>query len=187
MNPTPEAPTKTSRNIVFVVVIGVLLAGGCGVLGILAAILFPVFQQARIAAKSSNALSNAKDIGIAISLYTNEYDDHLPPAIKWMDATVPSLVEGSIKTFRSPALKEDEFGLAFYKPLSGMLIYKVRDVDKQPMFFDSDLTQRNATSGLETMPKAGRWQRNGKASNIVGFLDGSVRFVPITEKLETEL
>jgi len=48
------------------------------IIAILAAILFPVFSRAEEAAKKSVCLSNMKQIGLAFSMYLNDYDDHMP-------------------------------------------------------------------------------------------------------------
>jgi len=47
------------------------------IIAILAAILFPVFAQAKLAAKKTVALSNAKQVNLAEQIYQNDYDDHL--------------------------------------------------------------------------------------------------------------
>ena len=48
------------------------------IISILAAILFPVFAQAREKARQTSCLSNNKQIGLAVSMYTQDYDDVLP-------------------------------------------------------------------------------------------------------------
>ena len=45
------------------------------IIAILAAILFPVFAQAKSAAKDTAALSNAKQIGTGMLIYSNDADD----------------------------------------------------------------------------------------------------------------
>jgi prepilin-type N-terminal cleavage/methylation domain-containing protein len=45
------------------------------IIAILAAILFPVFAQARDKARQSACLSNCKQIGMAVSMYVNDYDE----------------------------------------------------------------------------------------------------------------
>lgn len=45
------------------------------IIAILAAILFPVFAQAKAAAKGTAALSNAKQIGTASAIYLADFDD----------------------------------------------------------------------------------------------------------------
>jgi prepilin-type N-terminal cleavage/methylation domain-containing protein/prepilin-type processing-associated H-X9-DG protein len=48
------------------------------IIAILAAILFPVFAQAKLAAKKTVDLSNTKEIGLALMMYSNDYDDSAP-------------------------------------------------------------------------------------------------------------
>ena len=45
------------------------------IIAILAAILFPVFAQAKLAAKKTVALSNAKEIALANMIYSGDFDD----------------------------------------------------------------------------------------------------------------
>ncbi|GIV17563.1 MAG: hypothetical protein KatS3mg022_2998 [Armatimonadota bacterium] len=48
------------------------------IIAILAAILFPVFAQAREQARKTQCLSNAKQIGLASMMYAQDYDETLP-------------------------------------------------------------------------------------------------------------
>jgi prepilin-type N-terminal cleavage/methylation domain-containing protein/prepilin-type processing-associated H-X9-DG protein len=48
------------------------------IIAILAAILFPVFAQAREKARQSTCLSNLKQIGLAFRQYTQDYDEIMP-------------------------------------------------------------------------------------------------------------
>jgi prepilin-type N-terminal cleavage/methylation domain-containing protein/prepilin-type processing-associated H-X9-DG protein len=48
------------------------------IIAILAAILFPVFAQAKAAAKKTQSLSNVKQIMTGILIYSNDYDDGGP-------------------------------------------------------------------------------------------------------------
>ncbi|MBX3112666.1 MAG: prepilin-type N-terminal cleavage/methylation domain-containing protein [Fimbriimonadaceae bacterium] len=50
------------------------------IIAILAAILFPVFAQAKVAAKKAATISNQKQLGTAFNIYTADYDDVLPLA-----------------------------------------------------------------------------------------------------------
>jgi prepilin-type N-terminal cleavage/methylation domain-containing protein len=49
------------------------------IIAILAAILFPVFAQAREKARQTSCLNNCKQLGIALMMYAGDYDDTLPP------------------------------------------------------------------------------------------------------------
>lgn len=77
------------------------------IIAILAAILFPVFAQAKEAAKKTSCLSNTKQIGMATMMYLNDNDDiyfwqpwpgaqnpdwYLPipqPTVGWYDTVQP--------------------------------------------------------------------------------------------------
>jgi prepilin-type N-terminal cleavage/methylation domain-containing protein len=48
------------------------------IIAILAAILFPVFAQAKVAAKKTSDLSNLKQNMMATLIYSNDYDDYIP-------------------------------------------------------------------------------------------------------------
>jgi prepilin-type N-terminal cleavage/methylation domain-containing protein len=48
------------------------------IIAILAAILFPVFAQAKLAAKKAVSISNQKQIGLSVIMYSNDYDDKYP-------------------------------------------------------------------------------------------------------------
>ncbi|MBS1700547.1 MAG: DUF1559 domain-containing protein [Armatimonadetes bacterium] len=48
------------------------------IIAILAAILFPVFAQAKEAAKKTACLSNLKNIGLAMTIYEGDFDDGFP-------------------------------------------------------------------------------------------------------------
>src|SRR2546422_10100149 len=48
------------------------------IIAILAAILFPVFAQAREKARAASCLSNVKQLGLGIAMYTQDHDDFMP-------------------------------------------------------------------------------------------------------------
>jgi prepilin-type N-terminal cleavage/methylation domain-containing protein len=83
------------------------------IIAILAAILFPVFAQAKTAAKKSADLSNTKQIGVGMQLYLQDSDDVLPPSnhrlsgspveIHWSWMVLPYMKNEQI--FVSPADK----------------------------------------------------------------------------------
>ena len=51
------------------------------IVAILAAILFPVFAQAKRAAKDSVTISNVKQLGIGFAMYEGDNEDVIPPTI----------------------------------------------------------------------------------------------------------
>jgi len=48
------------------------------IIAILAAILFPVFAQAKLAAKKAVSISNQKQLGLSLLMYSGDYDDLYP-------------------------------------------------------------------------------------------------------------
>ncbi len=78
------------------------------IIAILAAILFPVFAQAKVAAKKTQSLSNIKQIGLGITMYLNDSDDTYPqsetgecdanhPLVQWY-STVYQYIKSGDKT-----------------------------------------------------------------------------------------
>lgn len=57
------------------------------IIAILAAILFPVFAQAREAARKSSCLSNMKQLGTAVMMYVQDYDETYPQAYYYKNNT----------------------------------------------------------------------------------------------------
>ncbi len=51
------------------------------IIAILAAILFPVFAQAREAARKTSCLNNVKQIGTAYMMYLQDFDESFPPHV----------------------------------------------------------------------------------------------------------
>jgi prepilin-type N-terminal cleavage/methylation domain-containing protein/prepilin-type processing-associated H-X9-DG protein len=63
------------RNVAFTLIeLLVVIA----IIAILAAILFPVFAQAKAAAKQTACLSNVTQLSLGVTLYQNDYDDYDP-------------------------------------------------------------------------------------------------------------
>ena len=61
------------------------------IIAILAAILFPVFAQAREKARQATCVSNARQLGTGISMYTQDYDETMPFATPQRMFDMPGL------------------------------------------------------------------------------------------------
>src|SRR5687767_14059575 len=73
------------------------------IIAILAAILFPVFAQARESARRTSCLSNTKQIGMGLMQYVQDYDETLvlnnnePTTTKaWPDLLQPYIKSGQV-------------------------------------------------------------------------------------------
>jgi prepilin-type N-terminal cleavage/methylation domain-containing protein/prepilin-type processing-associated H-X9-DG protein len=100
------------------------------IIGILAAMLLPALNTARERAKSISCVSNLKQLGLAITLYADDYDSYMPQAstadgLSWQDRLVKYLkqITGVVnvsdyefrrnqKVFQCPSSKLDFIAMA---------------------------------------------------------------------------
>ncbi len=78
------------------------------IIAILAAILFPVFSRARAKARQTACLSNVKQIGLALEMYCQDYDEAYPvvdhaTGYGWWAPLYPYVKNAQV--FRCPAYK----------------------------------------------------------------------------------
>ena len=89
------------------------------IIGTLAAILFPVLARAREKARQTSCLSNLKQLGTALSLYTEDYDGVYPRGQYWPwdgSYTWTNVLEPYVKNtavFRCPSQGNDPFGYGY--------------------------------------------------------------------------
>lgn len=85
------------------------------IIAILAAILFPVFAQAREKARTASCSSNARQLGLAILMYNQDYDERFPFAGwrpndegtgDWQNTTAPYIKNKGI--FRCASSTDDD-------------------------------------------------------------------------------
>jgi prepilin-type N-terminal cleavage/methylation domain-containing protein/prepilin-type processing-associated H-X9-DG protein len=101
------------------------------IIAILAAILFPVFAQAREKARGITCVSNLKQIGLGIVMYVQDYDETLPQnqyytppdtRTTWADMVYPyikngtahldnngSMIQGKDGVWKCPSAPEQDF------------------------------------------------------------------------------
>jgi len=69
------------------------------IIAILAAILFPVFAQAREKARATTCLSNNKQVGLAVAMYLQDNDNTFPAMPKTPDGILTLAGGGKISTY----------------------------------------------------------------------------------------
>ncbi len=91
------------------------------IIAILAAILFPVFASAKLAAKGTMAVSNIKQMGISFMLYAGDVDDMMPLAaygtatkfLLWHDLIDPYLKNKEVWRCPGSTVKNTDASGAF--------------------------------------------------------------------------
>jgi prepilin-type N-terminal cleavage/methylation domain-containing protein/prepilin-type processing-associated H-X9-DG protein len=102
------------------------------IIAILAAILFPVFAQAKVAAKRTSDISNVKNITLGINIYLADNDDVLPMSrtvinggdwwtsrmMSWKDATLPYIKNGGKNYGAGETFNQTSGGGIFESPMA---------------------------------------------------------------------
>ena len=165
-----------------------LLAVGCClapflILPILAAILFPVFAQAREKARFTSCTTNVKRLSFAATVYAQDWDQTLPAAKQWMTRLEPYTkgvgndrngnARPSEYAFHCPSVaprrsNPDKFGYAYNSKLNDVSLITLPNISRIPMIYDSENLQKNANDPFKSV--AHRHQRGA----VVGYADGHV-------------
>ena len=140
------------------------LLGPCA---ILAAILFPVFAQARLAAKRTAAISNLKQISTSAIMYSADNDGHFPIAEHW-ESQLQKYVGGE-SVYYDPSSDEPKVK-AFAMNSSASMAKSdwIEDPINFAMFFTTALQRPSAQGQLESV-------RINGGRGLIGFADGSVK------------
>jgi prepilin-type N-terminal cleavage/methylation domain-containing protein/prepilin-type processing-associated H-X9-DG protein len=109
------------------------------IIAILAAILFPVFAQARQKARQVTCLSNLKQIGNAFWMYAGDYDDCMP-----MEWNPPLGDNGGFDEVLDPYIKSRQIWLCPNNPTKGVDTPPVRDQTRPRHYAMASETIRTA-------------------------------------------
>lgn len=104
------------------------------IIAILAAILFPVFAQAKAAAKKTQCMSNLKNIGLAVVMYAGDYEDCSPQSTAGLNPPPAGtqLVEWSAAVY--PYIKNGKQSNSAFANVGGDGIYKCPEFPVQTQF-----------------------------------------------------
>ena len=172
--PYAEPPKKNNSTMIILIVVGAIAVGGCAVIAIGAAILFPVFSQARLAAKEAQSMSNLKQIGTALQIYVSETDGRLPNATSWQRALIDARLVRDATMFEDPILGVGGrvHGYAMNLAASGVNILALSSPDRSVVTFTSKVLAADAAGAEGTV----RLTPRGKT--LIGFADGSSKAIP---------
>src|SRR2546430_749011 len=100
------------------------------IIAILAAILFPVFAQAREKARQTSCLSNTKQWGLGVMMYVQDYDEVMPisgyeafltPTSYWWNAVSPYIKSGAVAACPSDTSRLNKVPLDSYPTFSYLI------------------------------------------------------------------
>lgn len=139
------------------------------IIAILAAILFPVFAQAREKARSSSCLSNQKQIGLAFSMYAQDYDETYPPyldlnnltgagpggATQWEDIVKPYIKGGNVGGILTcPSASTRAYAYSMNGALAGLSAAQAVKPADTVLTADSCIAPNQANT-VDKLPQAG--------------------------------
>ncbi|GAB4469323.1 MAG: hypothetical protein OHK0029_41920 [Armatimonadaceae bacterium] len=111
-----QLSTRRDRNGFTLIELLVVIA----IIAILAAILFPVFAQAREKARQSTCQSNLKQLGLALAMYAQDYDERMMPAQIGAGSRWPQLLAPYVRLRAFVLCPTANYGI----PVSGSLTYQ---------------------------------------------------------------
>ena len=135
----------------------------------LAALLAPVFMQARERARQVSCESNLKEISVATLMYTQDYDEHLPPAAHWTNVIFP-YVQNRVLFKCSDDNSGSRSSYAFNSAVGGLPLKAVGDPANTVGVFE-------AHSNWDVAGSADLLAFRHEGGANVGFVDGHVMFV----------
>lgn len=150
------SPKKSSAVKIVLIVMACVFGGGILIIGILAAILFPVFQKVRENARLSSCLANVRQIELGLTMYTQEHDGNFPPSsAKYKEAL--SSLGASEQIFHCPSDQGGEVDYSLNTHLQGINLASLPHPERIVAVYE----------GKNQMLD---FRHNGKA--VVGFADG---------------
>lgn len=117
------------------------------IIAILAAILFPVFAQAKAAAKGTACLSNTKQMGMGVQMYLNDNDDRM----FFRSSTHPESTRANIAVLTSdPGYNQMKWWNMLYPYIKNKDVFRC-PADRSPSGPTDTMMQVDAT-GVKTIP-----------------------------------
>ena len=154
------------------------------IIGILAAIIFPVFKRASWSARTESCQSNQKQIALALRQYAHDFDDRLPPvasrSLGWADLLQPYAKNWAIFNCPStPANTSPSTDYFFNGRLAGFDATRIKSPDTTILLGEGDDARPTSTE-LRRFPIAAledkrspAWRHQERGNYT--FADGHVR------------
>jgi hypothetical protein len=141
----------------------------CTLVMIPAAVLFPVFSQARAKAQQASCMSNLKQLSMGVMLYTQDYDMRNPPASTWSDRVIVYTGRNRLLLHCPSTPPDNPCGYAYNSRQSGVRLQDIKYPAETPMIYDSSAGKWNAADPVSSFAPRHRSLGN------VGFSDTHVK------------
>jgi len=173
----PPQPKKSLWPLMIIIILGVF--GFCAIL--MAAVLFPVFAQARLSARKEALMTTAKQTATSLMIYTVDSDGVLPRADQWIDLTRVANPDHTEEKFQMQDGDHQSIKGSYFHALNSGLqnINELPNPNSTAMTFWSTKAEKNAHDKLESL----QWSKGARSYTIVSQADGSARTVLAGNKL----
>jgi hypothetical protein len=172
MYQAPPPPRRSNTAWVWAIV-GVIVVCGCGGIGLLGAILFPVFLQAKQSAIKTQCISNLKRASLAMIMYTVDADDHFPSASAWIDKTQKYDAVANFYDCPAVKVKGGQYGYAMSAKLGGKPAVDVARPYQEIMLFETGNLKRNASGD----PKVEAFPNRHGPGRTEAYADGHTKWI----------
>jgi prepilin-type processing-associated H-X9-DG protein len=126
---------------------------------------YPLLVDQHHHSPTSACISNLKQSALSLTMYAADNDERLPPSA-WMDVGKPYVKNDDVH--RCPLRPtKDGYGYAMHQAMLGQKIGEESDA-AAILLFDSTLMNRNAVSGIGTLPSPPRHD----GMNCIAYADG---------------
>lgn len=130
-------------------------------------------------------LSNSKQIGMAMSLYADDYDDRLPPIQNWQPILRDYLkasqhFESAGMYFQCPSAKDTRFSYGINSTMNSISRQNIQSLTSTVFAFDCSLPKANAAAGREAVEFRHTQLGSPAVANFV-FADGHAKAVTSTK------
>lgn len=133
-------------------------------------LLYPAFCPPRESGSRYSCRTNLRQLGMALAMYAQDYEDRLPPVTGWQAGLYPYYKNPHFEV--CPSRSDVTPGYAYNSLLDRRLIENSIQEDKTPALFDSSLGQKDAADRLESFAKP-HGSPDARKGNVL-FLDGHV-------------
>ncbi len=148
-------------------------------------VFFNFYPEVRGVHKREACLANCKQIGLAMSLYADDYDDKLPPAHHWQAALRDDLkatkhTKSNVMPYRCASSIDMQFSYGMNNAMNSLSRQSVNSPTTTAFAFDCSLHMQSASGGREAVEFRHKQLGCANMANFV-FVDGHAVTVSATK------